>query len=258
MTGDSPLGLPVNRSRPEYVFPALTEAQVRRVAAHGKVRAIARGEVLVEQGQNPFPFFVVVSGELESVRPSATAETIVAVFGPGQFTGEVNTLSGRRALFQTRVTKPGEVIELDRQGLLAFLQTDAELGEILMRAFILRRAELVAAGVGDVVLIGSAHSAATLRIKEFLMRNGHPYSYIDLERDHDVQTLLDGLHVAAGEIPVVICRGQFVLRNPSDQQVAECLGFNEAIDQTKIRDLVVVGAGPARAGGSRVRRLGRT
>jgi thioredoxin reductase (NADPH) len=243
--GDSPLGLPVTRSRAEYVFPTLTAAQVHRVAAHGHVRAIAPGEVLIEQGQNPFAFFVVVSGELESVRPSAVTETLVAVFGPRQFTGEVNTLSGRRALFRTRVTKPGEVIELDRQQLLTFLQTDAEIGEILMRAFILRRAELVAAGVGDVVLIGSTHSAGTLRIKEFLMRNGHPYSYIDLERDPDVQALLDGFHVAAGEIPVVICRGKSVLRNPTDQQVAECLGFNEAIDQTKLRDLVVVGAGPS-------------
>lgn len=245
MNGDSPLGLPVTRSRAEYVFPTLTAAQVHRVAAHGHARAIAPGEVLIEQGQNPFAFFVVVSGELETLRPSAVTETLVAVFGPGQFTGEVNTLSGRPALFRTRVSKPGEVIELDRQQLLTFLQIDAEIGEILMRAFILRRAELVAAGVGDVVLIGSTHSADTLRIKEFLMRNGHPYSYIDLERDPDVQALLDGFHVAAGEIPVVICRGKSVLRNPTDQQVAECLGFNEAIDQTKLRDLVVVGAGPS-------------
>ena len=94
-----------------------------------------------------------------------------------------------------RATKPGKVIELDRQHMLALVQTDAELGEILMRAFILRRVELVAAGVGDVVLIGSTHSAGTLRIKEFLMRNGHPYSYIDLERDPDVQNLLDSFHI---------------------------------------------------------------
>jgi thioredoxin reductase (NADPH) len=95
------------------------------------------------------------------------------------------------------------------------------------------------------VLVGSTHSAGTLRIKEFLMRNGHPYSYIDLERDPDVQTLLDGFKIAAGEIPVVICRGQLVLRNPSNQQVADCLGFNEAVDHTHLRDLIVVGAGPA-------------
>ena len=114
-----------------------------------------------------------------------------------------------------------------------------------MRAFILRRVELVAAGVGDVVLIGSTHSAGTLRIKEFLMRNGHPYTFIDLERDPDVQNLLDSFHIAASEIPVVICRGKVVLRNPSNQQIADCLGFNEAIDQTQVRDLVIIGAGPS-------------
>ena len=135
-------------------------------------------------------------------------ETLITVTWPGQFTGEVNMLSGRRAIFRVRATKPGKVIELDRQHMLALVQTDAELGEILMRAFILRRVELVAAGVGDIVLIGSTHSAGTLRIKEFLMRNGHPYSYIDLERDPDVQNLLDSFHIAASEIPVVICRGQ--------------------------------------------------
>jgi thioredoxin reductase (NADPH) len=137
------------------------------------------------------------------------------------------------------------VIELDRQHMLALMQSVAELGEILTRAFILRRVELVAARVGDVVLIGSTHSADTLRIKEFLMRNGHPYSYIDLERDPDVQNLLDSFHLAASEIPVVICRGKVVLRNPSKQQIAYCLGFNESIDQTHVRDLVVIGAGPS-------------
>jgi thioredoxin reductase (NADPH) len=242
---DTNRALPLTSSRVEQIFPTLTPAQIRRMAAHGHVRAIQRGEVLVEQGDSVVPFLVVVNGELEVVRPSGAVETLVTVHGPGQFTGETNLLSGRRALFRTRVTKPGEVIELDRQQLVAMLQTDAELGEILMRAFLLRRVELVAAGVGDVVLVGSTHSAGTLRIKEFLMRNGHPYAYIDLERDPDVQNLLDGFHIAAGEVPVVICRGQLVLRNPSNQQVADCLGLNEAVDQTRLRDLVVVGAGPS-------------
>ena len=114
-------------------------------------------------------------------------------------------LSGRRSLVRARATKPGNVIELDHQQMLALVQTDAELSDILMRAFILRRVELIAAGVGDIVLIGSTHSASTLRIKEFLMRNGHPYSYIDLERDHDVQNLLDSFKISASEIPVLIC-----------------------------------------------------
>ncbi len=242
---DTPSGLPLISSRAEQIFPKLTPAQISRIAAHGQRRAMERGEVLIEQGDSAVPFFVVVSGEAEIVRPSGAAETLVTVHGPGQFTGEVNMLTGRRAIFRMRATKPGELIELDRQHMLALVQTDAELGEVLTRAFILRRVELVAAGVGDVALIGSMHSAGTLRIKEFLMRNGHPYSYIDLERDPDVQNLLDGFHIAASEIPVVICRGQFVLRNPTNQQVADCLGFNETVDQTQMRDLVIIGAGPS-------------
>ena len=198
-----------------------------------------------EQGDTSVPFFVVITGELEIVRPYGSYETLVTVHDSGQFTGEVNTLSGRRSLVQMRATNPGKVIELDRQHMLTLVQTDAELGEILMRAFILRRVELIAAGVGDIVLIGSIHSASTLRIKEFLMRNGHPYSYVDLERDPDVQNLLDSFQISASEIPVLICRGQVVLRNPSNQQIADCLGFNESIDQTQVRDLVVIGAGPS-------------
>jgi thioredoxin reductase (NADPH) len=114
-----------------------------------------------------------------------------------------------------------------------------------MRAFILRRVELIAAGIGDIVLVGSAYSAGTLRIKEFLMRNGQPYSYIDLERDPEVQNLLDSFHISASEIPVLICRGQIALHNTTNQEIADCLGFNESIDQTHVRDLVIIGAGPS-------------
>ena len=125
----------------------------------------------------------------------------MTIHGSGEFTGEANMLSGRRSFFRARATKPGKVIELDRTHMMALVQTDAELSDILMRAFILRRVELVAAGVGDIVLIGSTYSADTLRIKEFLMRNGHPYSYIDLERDPDVQNLLDSFHVRPVKSP---------------------------------------------------------
>jgi thioredoxin reductase (NADPH) len=227
------------------IFPILTAAQIARAAAHGHVRPIQRGEVLVEQGDSVVPLFVVTAGELEIVRPSGTTATLITGLAPGQFTGEVNTISGRRALFRLRATQPGEVIELDREHVLALIQTDSELGEILMRAFILRRVELIARGLGDVVLVGSDHSAGTLRIKEFLVRNGQPYSYIDLERDSDVEHFLDRFHVAATDVPVVICRGELVLRNPTNQQIAECLGFNDAIDQTHVRDLVILGGGPA-------------
>jgi thioredoxin reductase (NADPH) len=114
-----------------------------------------------------------------------------------------------------------------------------------MRAFIFRRLELIAAGAGDAVLVGSSHSSGTLRIKEFLGRNGHPYSYIDLDKDEGVQDLLDHFQVRIDEIPVLICRGSLVLRNPSNQQVADCLGLNAEIDESHIRDVLVIGAGPS-------------
>src|SRR5438552_14247372 len=237
--------LPLTSSRPEQIFPTLTPAQIHRIAAHGQRRKVRKGESLVEQGDKAIPFFVVLAGELEAVRPGSSRETLITIFRAEQFTGEVNTLSDRRSLARVRVREDGEVIQVARENLLALVQTDAELSEILMRAFILRRVELLAQGIGDATLMGSNHSADTLRIKEFFTRNGHPYTYIDLERDADVQSLLDHFHVAVSETPIVVCRGETVLRNPTDREIANCLGFNEPVDGTRVRDLVVVGAGPA-------------
>ena len=243
---DRSLPVPLTQaSGAERMFPTLTSAQIRRIAAHGDARSIRRGELLVEAGERVVPFFVVLTGQVEIVRPFGSTEALVAVYGAGQFSGEVNMLSGRPALLRARVSEAGEVIELDRDRLLALVQTDSEIGELIMRAFIIRRVELIAHGLGDVVVLGSNHCSGTLRVKKFLIRNGHPHSYIDLDRDADVQEFLDRFHVSAADVPVVICRGEVVLRNPSNQPVADCLGFNDAIDQTQIRDLVIVGAGPA-------------
>src|SRR2546427_9228892 len=154
-------------------------------------------------------------------------------------------LSGRPGLAQLRAGAAGEVIAVDRDDLLALMQTDAELSELFMRAFILRRVGLIASGVSDVVLLGSSHCQGTLRIREFLTRNGHPYTMLDLDRDAGVEELLDRFHVTAADIPVVFTCGEVVLRNPTNQQIADALGFNDAIDQTQVRDLVIVGAGPS-------------
>lgn len=226
-------------------FPTLTAAQIARIAPYGRMRRTTQGETLIEAGERIVPFFVVISGSLDVVRPSSTVETLITTHGPGRFTGEINMLMGRPALVRTTVAEAGEVIEVDRENLQALVQTDSELGEIIMRAFIVRRVALISGGLGDVVLVGSDHCAGTLRIKEFLTRNAHPYTYVDLDRDQDVQALLDRFQVLVGDIPVVICRGELVLRNPTNSQIADCLGFNEAIDADQIRDVIVVGAGPA-------------
>ena len=236
---------PSASSPEERLFPTLTTEQIRRIAAHGRRRPIANGDVLVEVGDKAVPFFVVLSGEIQVLRPSGGTETLIVRHRSGQFSGEGNMITGRRALGRLRVSEPGEVIELDREQLLALIQTDAELSEIFMRAFILRRTELIAGGFGDVVLVGSTHCAGTLRIKEFLTRNGHPYRYIDLDRDADAQDLLDRFSVSQADVPVLICDAGGVLRNPSNSKIAACLGFNDAIDQTHLRDLVIVGGGPA-------------
>jgi thioredoxin reductase (NADPH) len=242
---DAPIQLTSMSSAFDRMFPTLKPVQIERAAAHGRRRSVQAGEVLVEAGTPNTPVFIVTRGHLEIVRPPETDEHIVVVLGPGQFTGEISVLAGRRVMVQIRTRETGEVIQIEREELLGLVQTDAELSEIFMRAFILRRVELVARGYGDVVLLGSAHSPSTLRIKEFLTRNNHPYSYLDLDKDPGVQTILDRFRVSVEDVPVLICRGQAVLRHPSNAEIADCLGFNEAIDQTQMRDVVVVGAGPA-------------
>jgi len=142
------------------------------------------------------------------------------------------------------MVEEGDVLVIGPQGLRRLIQEDSEVSEVIMRAFILRRVALIADGLGDATLIGSAHSAGTLRLQEFLTRNAHPYAFVDVDRDADVQALLDRFHVGVEDVPIVICRGDIVLKNPSNEAVAECFGLNAAIDHGRLRDLVVVGAGP--------------
>src|SRR5579863_8457791 len=244
MTESNP-PIPLTSSRVEQIFPVLTPAQMQRLTSHGTPRSVRTGEVLVELGDGEIPMFVVISGELEIVRPTFAQEKLIRVVEPGRFTGEINTLSGRRAFARVRGRQDSEVIQISRENLLALVQTDEELSEIVMRAFILRRAELLAQGLGDATLVGSSHSADTLRIKEFLTRNGHPYTYIDLETDPDVENVLARFGVSITDTPVLICQGRTVLRSPTNREISNCLGFNAAVDETRVRDLVIVGAGPA-------------
>ena len=236
---------PLPGSSPDEMFPALTPEQQARVLTHGRLRKAERGETIVEPSTPGIKFFVVVSGRLELHRVSDNREELIALCGPGMFTGELSLLSGRRALVRIRAGEASELIEIEREALRGLVQTDSELSDIFLRAFILRRLELIARGIGDLVLIGSNHSLDTFRIKEFLTRNYQPYAYIDLERDPEVQELLDRFHVAIDELPVLICRRAIVLRNPSNREIVDCLAFNEGIDQKHVRDMIVVGAGPA-------------
>jgi len=232
-------------ARLEQIFPTLTDAQRERIAARGRRRHAMADEVLLAEGAPGTRFFVVERGRLEIVRRAGRGQDLRISILPGQFTGETTVLSDRPVLVGIRALEESDVIEVSREELLFLIQTDSEIGDILMRAFILRRVELLASGFGDAVLVGSSHDAGTLRLKEFLTRNGHPYTSVDVDRDADTQELLDQFHVGTDDVPVLICRGSVVLRNPSNREVAGCLGFNEGVDTERVRDLVVVGAGPA-------------
>jgi len=235
--------LPVERR--EQIFPVLTEAQLQRIAHYGTRRAVRDGEILFRQGDEGVHFFVLLSGELDVVRPEGDGERLVVRHQPGNFTGETAMLSGRRALATGRVRGDGQVVDIPPSALRNLVVTDAELSELLMRAFILRRVALISNHLGDAVVLGSRHCAKTLGIREFLERNGHPYLYLDVEQDEGARALVERFQIGPHDIPVLICRGTKVLRAPSNAEVADCLGFNAGISTDAVRDIVVVGAGPA-------------
>ncbi len=232
-------------SSDERMFPKLTDAQMARIANHGVTRSAEEGEILAQAGQTISKFFVITKGSVEALRAFGPGDSIATDIGPRQFTGEASLLSGRRSLVTLRVKESGELIEIDREELLSLVQVDAELSELIVRAFMLRRARLIAGEFSDVVLVGSNHSSDTLRIKEFLSRNGHPYSQVDPDADEEFQKMLEEFRFSITDTPVLICQGKTVLRNPTNREIADCLGFNELIDQTHIRDVVIVGGGPA-------------
>jgi thioredoxin reductase (NADPH) len=225
--------------------PILTKAEIDRACPYGKVRHAELGEILYRPGEVGVPCFLLLSARLEIVQPTIHGEQPVFHLCPGMFTGEAGMIAGQRTVVQARVMQAGEVLELRPEQLRTLVSQEAGLSEILLRAFILRRLMLITRQLGNVVVVGSRHSADTLRLREFLGRNGHPYTYVDLDSDDASRNLLDRFAVAVSEIPIVICNGTTVLRNPSTRQLADSLGLNDNIDKSLLHDLIVVGAGPA-------------
>ncbi len=231
--------------RDAQAFPVLSASAIERIKRYGACAHAAEGEILVEQGQPMDHFVVVVEGEAVVELDSRLGTEQVATHGPGEFFGDVNLLSGRPSLVRGRMAKPGMIVKIKRTDLKTLMQSDSELGEIFMRAFILRRVELLKSSAGDVVVLGSLNSSGTLRIREFLTRNGYPYSFIDLDKEQDVQKLLDQFQVGISDIPVLIHGRDPVLRNPSNEEIAKVLGFNESVSEQELRDVTIIGAGPA-------------
>jgi thioredoxin reductase (NADPH) len=229
---------------PAYA-PVLTPQQIERISPFAESREVAAGQILYEPGDDTPPVFVVLAGRIRILAMGGGAEQLVTSYGPGQFSGELLMISGRKSIYRCQAVESGALLELRAKDLRTLIAKDGELSDIFMKAFLARRLSLKEHGHGNVLILGSRHSAATLAAREFLSRDGHPFTYLDLDSDPAAQELLDRFGVKPSDIPVVICNGTQILRSPSPKQIAECLGFNSNIDESQVRDLVVVGAGPA-------------
>ncbi len=225
--------------------PVLDDAALNQIRRYGASAFVAAGTTILQQGEPMERFLVVVQGELAVEQKSRNGIMHVLTHGPGQFFGDVHCLSGRPSLVSGRMLSDGEIVTIERSSLQSLMQSDSELGELFMRAFILRRVDLLATSTGDTIVLGSNNSSGTLRIRDFLLRNGYPFAFVDLDRDEGVQVLLDEFQISTDAIPVVICNGRDVLKNPSNEAIAAALGFNSSVDTAEMRDVTIVGAGPA-------------
>ncbi len=223
------------------IFPTLTAAQIARIAPLGSERSVEAGEILFEPGGTNRPLMVVLAGEIEIL---SDGDAPVTVHRPGNFSGDVDLIAGHPAVVRARARRAGRVLEVPAERVRRLIVTDPELSQIFLRAFILRRALLMTRNAGNVALIGSRHSAGTLTLQEFLTRNNQPYTYLDADHDAGVQTTLEGFGVGVDDVPVLICSGRQVLKKPTIEEVADCLGLSR-LSRDVVRDLVVIGAGPA-------------
>jgi thioredoxin reductase (NADPH) len=233
-------------TRREQMFPKLTAAQIERLKPHGRIIRTTAGQVLFEAGQGHRDMQVVLSGSLETTRPGIQGETPITVATPGDFTGEMSTLRGLGGFTRVRVVEAGEILSIPESQLRTIVQTDSEIMEIFMRAFILRRMGLVSQEQGgDVILVGSTASPGTLRLVQFLTRNTYPFVLKDIDTDEDARHCLARFNLLSADLPVVVCRGEVVLKNPSNAEVAACLGMNPQFDASRVRDTIIIGAGPS-------------
>src|SRR6266850_2002622 len=235
-----------SRERLDAMFPKLTHVQIDRLRPFGRERRVGDGEVVYERGSAKRAFYVLLTGRVEIATAARAGDENVTIHERGEFTGEVDMISGRQSLVSAWARGATVLLEIDLADLRRIVQTDAELGEIFLRAFALRHAYLLDNTLGGVVLIGSSHSADTLRLRAFLERNGYPHVYMDVERDRDADALLESFHLGPGEVPVLMCKDRDrAMRNPSNGAVADALGLNAPVEAGHVHDLIVVGAGPS-------------
>jgi thioredoxin reductase (NADPH) len=234
------------QNRREQTFPILNEEMAGRLVKYGVEEVVPAGTVLFRRGDRRIDYFFVIEGCIEIYDQDKEGQpNVFVVHGPSQFTGEVDLFSERQAMVNGRTGSDSRLVRVDPVAFRKLVSGEPDIGEIIMRAFILRRVGLIQSGQGGVILAGSAHAADTVRLRSFLIRNGYPYRLLDTDVDEDAMHLLDCLGLRPSECPVVVMPDRRVLRCPSTVQLADELGITIVLDSEHVHDVAVVGAGPA-------------
>jgi thioredoxin reductase (NADPH) len=233
-------------TRREQMFPTLQPYEIERVRRFGEVRSFKVGEPLAKVGELGHGLSIVLAGRVEVLRYDQLGHraSIVTV-GAGEFLGELAQLAGRPALADACARETVEALIIPPDRLRALLVAEAELGERIMRAFILRRVGLLETGAGGPVIVGRAENGDVLRLEGFLRSNGHPHQRLDPETDADAKALIERFQVDPGQLPIVLCPGGQLLRNPGETELARCIGLVGPIDPDRVHDVAIIGAGPA-------------
>jgi len=233
-------------ARPRQTFPHLPETLAARVEAYGTPEPLAAGTYLYREGDRSVDFFLVLEGAIEVLdRDPHGAEQIFTTHGPRQFTGELDLFNDREVLVSARAAKDSTVLRVRRADFRKMVSAEPDIGEIVLRAFILRRVGLIQHAQGGAVLIGSGHAGDTIRLQRFMTRNAYPHRMLDVDSDPDARGALDCFGIGEHELPVVVTHGDHVLRNPSNAELADVMGITESFDPDRTYDVAVVGAGPA-------------
>src|ERR1700730_17380542 len=233
-------------TRRHQMFPILEASEVERVRRFGAVRSYGAGEALAKVGDVGHGLTIILAGHVDVTQHDQSGlRTPIVTHGAGGFMGELAQLAGRPALVDAHAQGPVEALTIRPDRLRALLVAEAELGERIMRALILRRVGLLETGAGGPVIVGRAGNGDVLRLEGFLRRNGHPHQHLDPQTDPEAKALIERFHVDPGQLPIVLCPGGQLLRNPGDNELARCIGLVGPIDPNRLYDVVVVGAGPA-------------
>jgi thioredoxin reductase (NADPH) len=241
----SRLSRSIIETRHDQMFPILETAEIERVRRFGSVRSFATGEALERVGSIGHGLSIILVGRIEAIQDISGHQTSIVTQGPGAFLGELAQLAGRPALVDAYAREPVEVLIIAPDRLRALLIAEAELGERIMRALILRRVGLLETGAGGPVIVGRADNGDVLRLENFLRSNSHPRQTLDPDTDSAAKALIERFHVDPGQLPIVLCPQGQLLRNPTENELARCLGLVGPIDPHRIYDVVIVGAGPA-------------